>query len=115
MLPGSWISTVRSMCMGVSEFCTAKERKERYKSLWFCSMGVEAGLQPSNPASATTSKAYFLCGKERDLVRAAEAYIYAKSQLNAQAMFNLGYNHILTIQIRGSKKIHFKRLLSLSY
>ncbi|WZY76811.1 hypothetical protein YC2023_023195 [Brassica napus] len=33
------------------------------KSLWFCSMGVEAGLQPSNPASATTSKAYFLCVK----------------------------------------------------
>lgn len=26
-------------------------------------------------------------------MRAAEAYMYAKSQLNAQAMFNLGYMH----------------------
>lgn len=32
-------------------------------------------------------------GKERDFVRAAEAYMYAKCQLNAQAMFNLGYMH----------------------
>lgn len=29
----------------------------------------------------------------RDYERAAEAYIHAKSQSNAQAMFNLGYMH----------------------
>lgn len=35
-----------------------------------------------------------LCqGTERDYDRAAEAYIHAKSQSNAQAMFNLGYMH----------------------
>lgn len=32
-------------------------------------------------------------GTERDYIRAAEAYMHAKSQSNAQAMFNLGYMH----------------------
>lgn len=32
-------------------------------------------------------------GTERDFDRAAEAYMHAKSQANAQAMFNLGYMH----------------------
>lgn len=32
-------------------------------------------------------------GTERDYERAAEAYMHAKSQSNAQAMFNLGYMH----------------------
>lgn len=32
-------------------------------------------------------------GTEVDYDRAAEAYMHAKSQLNAQAMFNLGYMH----------------------
>lgn len=34
-----------------------------------------------------------LQGTERDYDRAAEAYMHAKSQSNAQAMFNLGYMH----------------------
>ena len=32
-------------------------------------------------------------GTVRDYDRAAEAYMHAKSQSNAQAMFNLGYMH----------------------
>lgn len=32
-------------------------------------------------------------GTDVDYDRAAEAYMHAKSQLNAQAMFNLGYMH----------------------
>lgn len=32
-------------------------------------------------------------GIERDYDRAAEAYLHAQSQSNAQAMFNLGYMH----------------------
>ena len=32
-------------------------------------------------------------GTERDYDRAAKAYMHAKSQSNAQAMFNLGYMH----------------------
>lgn len=34
-----------------------------------------------------------LQGTERDYERAAEAYMHAHSQSNAQAMFNLGYMH----------------------
>ncbi|KAF2317502.1 hypothetical protein GH714_023231 [Hevea brasiliensis] len=36
---------------------------------------------------------FFFKGMERDYERAAEAYMHAKSQSNAQAMFNLGYMH----------------------
>jgi SEL1 protein len=32
-------------------------------------------------------------GTDRDFERAAEAYMHAHSQANAQAMFNLGYMH----------------------
>lgn len=35
----------------------------------------------------------FTQGTDVDFDRAAEAYMHAKSQLNAQAMFNLGYMH----------------------
>lgn len=34
---------------------------------------------------------FTLQGTERDFERAAEAYMHAHSQANAQAMFNLGY------------------------
>jgi SEL1 protein len=34
-----------------------------------------------------------LHGTDRDFERAAEAYMHAHSQANAQAMFNLGYMH----------------------
>lgn len=37
--------------------------------------------------------AFLFQGTERDYDRAAEAYMHAKSQSNAQAMFNLGYMH----------------------
>ncbi|KAF2597336.1 hypothetical protein F2Q68_00008960 [Brassica cretica] len=79
----------RSMCMGVSEFCTAKERKERAHALWW-----RASKQGNDYAALLVGDAYYHArGNGRDFVRAAEAYMYAKSQLNAQAMFNLGYMH----------------------
>ncbi|CAN6852561.1 unnamed protein product, partial [Brassica oleracea] len=79
----------RSMCMGVSEFCTAKERKERAHALWW-----RASKQGNDYAALLVGDAYYHGrGNGRDFVRAAEAYMYAKSQLNAQAMFNLGYMH----------------------
>lgn len=36
---------------------------------------------------------FLLQGVARDYERAAEAYMHAQSQSNAQAMFNLGYMH----------------------
>ncbi|CAH8334543.1 unnamed protein product [Eruca vesicaria subsp. sativa] len=79
----------RSMCMGVSGFCTVKERKERAHALWW-----RASKQGNDYAALHVGDAYYYGrGKEKDFVLAAEAYMYAKSQLNAQAMFNLGYMH----------------------
>ncbi|CAN6845041.1 unnamed protein product [Brassica oleracea] len=76
----------RSMCMGASEFCTAKERKERAHALWW-----RASKQGNDYAALLVGDAYYHGrGNGRDFVRAAEAYMYANSQLNAQAMFNLG-------------------------
>uniref|UniRef100_A0A1J3F7Q4 ERAD-associated E3 ubiquitin-protein ligase component HRD3A n=1 Tax=Noccaea caerulescens TaxID=107243 RepID=A0A1J3F7Q4_NOCCA len=79
----------RSMCMGVSGFCTDKERHERAHSLWW-----RASEQGNEHAALLIGDAYYYGrGTERDFVRAAEAYMHAKSQSNAQAMFNLGYMH----------------------
>ncbi|CAD5317106.1 unnamed protein product [Arabidopsis thaliana] len=79
----------RSMCMGVSGFCTDKERHDRAHSLWW-----RASEQGNEHAALLIGDAYYYGrGTERDFVRAAEAYMYAKSQSNAQAMFNLGYMH----------------------
>ncbi|KAL0731738.1 hypothetical protein Bca4012_027832 [Brassica carinata] len=79
----------RSICMGVSGFCTDKERKERAHALWW-----RASKQGNDYAALLVGDAYYYGrGKEKDYVRAAEAYMYAKSQLNAEAMFNLGYMH----------------------
>ncbi|KAL1216861.1 ERAD-associated E3 ubiquitin-protein ligase component HRD3A [Cardamine amara subsp. amara] len=79
----------RSMCMGVSGLCTDKERHERAHSLWW-----RASEQGNEHAALLIGDAYYYGrGTERDFVRAAEAYMYAKSQSNAQAMFNLGYMH----------------------
>ncbi|KAF2298424.1 hypothetical protein GH714_023543 [Hevea brasiliensis] len=61
-----------SMCMGESGFCTDTQRHQRAFSF--------GGKLLSR-------------GMERDYERAAEAYMHAKSQSNAQAMFNLGYMH----------------------
>ncbi|KFK41793.1 hypothetical protein AALP_AA2G172800 [Arabis alpina] len=79
----------RSMCIGVSGFCTAKERHDRAHSLWW-----RASEQGNDYAALLVGDAYYYGrGEERDFVRAAEAYMYAKCQLNAQAMFNLAYMH----------------------
>lgn len=43
--------------------------------------------------SSLISLFWLLQGTERDYERAAEAYMHAQSQVNAQAMFNLGYMH----------------------
>ncbi|CAN7040941.1 unnamed protein product [Brassica rapa subsp. trilocularis] len=61
----------RSMCMGVSEFCTVKERKERAHALWW-----RASKQGNDYAALLVGDAYYYGrGKERDFVRAAEAYM----------------------------------------
>ncbi|CAA7043144.1 unnamed protein product [Microthlaspi erraticum] len=79
----------RSMCMGVYGFCTDKERHDRAHSLWW-----RASEQGNEHAALLIGDAYYYGrGTERDFGRAAEAYMYAKSQSNAQAMFNLGYMH----------------------
>lgn len=48
--------------------------------------------------SLSLETTFFSCffvfqGTQRDYERAAEAYMHARSQSNAQAMFNLGYMH----------------------
>ncbi|KAL8139717.1 hypothetical protein V2J09_005738 [Rumex salicifolius] len=79
----------RGMCMGASGFCTDAERHQRAHSLWW-----QASEQGNEHAALLIGDAYYYGrGIERDYDRAAEAYMHAKSQLNAQAMFNLGYMH----------------------
>ncbi|KAF5734566.1 hypothetical protein HS088_TW15G00058 [Tripterygium wilfordii] len=78
-----------SMCMGESGFCTDAERHQHAHSLWW-----QASEQGNEHAALLIGDAYYYGrGTERDYVRAAEAYMHAKSQSNAQAMFNLGYMH----------------------
>ncbi|KAL1802315.1 hypothetical protein ACET3Z_030962 [Daucus carota] len=79
----------RSMCMGESGFCTDAERHQIAHSLWW-----QASEQGNEHAALLIGDAYYYGrGTERDYDRAAEAYMHAKSQSNAQAMFNLGYMH----------------------
>ncbi|XP_047941801.1 ERAD-associated E3 ubiquitin-protein ligase component HRD3A-like [Salvia hispanica] len=79
----------RSMCMGVSGHCTDAERHQRAHVLWW-----RASEQGNEHAALLIGDAYYYGrGTERDFDRAAEAYMHAKSQSNAQAMFNLGYMH----------------------
>lgn len=80
----------RSMCMGESGFCTEAERLERAHSLWW-----QASEQGNEHAALLIGDAYYYGrgGMGIDYDRAAEAYMHAKSQSNAQAMFNLGYMH----------------------
>ncbi|KAI3762246.1 hypothetical protein L1987_52671 [Smallanthus sonchifolius] len=78
-----------SMCMGESGLCTDAERHQRAHSLWW-----QASEQGNEHAALLIGDAYYYGrGTERDYDRAADAYMHAKSQLNAQAMFNLGYMH----------------------
>ncbi|KAL2478893.1 ERAD-associated E3 ubiquitin-protein ligase [Forsythia ovata] len=78
-----------SMCMGESGMCTDAERRRRAHALWW-----QASEQGNEHAALLIGDAYYYgWGTERDYVRAAEAYKHAKSQLNAQAIFNLGYMH----------------------
>ncbi|CAI8593494.1 unnamed protein product [Vicia faba] len=79
----------RSMCMGESGLCTDAERHQRAHSLWW-----QASEQGNEHAALLIGDAYYYgMGTVRDYDRAAEAYMHAKSQSNAQAMFNLGYMH----------------------
>ncbi|KAG5536079.1 hypothetical protein RHGRI_023759 [Rhododendron griersonianum] len=79
----------RSMCMGESGFCSDAERHLRAHSLWW-----QASEQGNEHAALLIGDAYYYGrGTEKDYDRAAEAYMHAKSQSNAQAMFNLGYMH----------------------
>ncbi|KAL9999201.1 putative ERAD-associated E3 ubiquitin-protein ligase component HRD3 [Helianthus debilis subsp. tardiflorus] len=48
---------------------------------------------PNRPRQVLLTHSHVFVGTERDYDRAADAYMHAKSQLNAQAMFNLGYMH----------------------
>ncbi|KAI6683515.1 hypothetical protein NL676_029428 [Syzygium grande] len=78
-----------SMCMGEAGFCTDAERHQRSHYLWW-----QASEQGNEHAALLIGDAYYYGrGTERDYERAAEAYMHAKSQSNAQAMFNLGYMH----------------------
>ncbi|KAL3748991.1 hypothetical protein ACJRO7_010129 [Eucalyptus globulus] len=79
----------RSMCMGEAGFCTDAERHQRSHYLWW-----QASEQGNEHAALLIGDAYYYGrGTERDYERAAEAYMHAKSQANAQALFNLGYMH----------------------
>lgn len=79
----------QSMCMGESGFCTDAERHQCAHSLWW-----QASEQGNEHAALLIGDAYYYGrGIERDYDRAADAYMRAKFQSNAQAMFNLGYMH----------------------
>lgn len=79
----------RGVCMGASGFCTDTERHQRAHTLWW-----QASEQGNEHAALLIGDAYYYGrGTERDYDRAAEAYMHARSQSNAQAMFNLGYMH----------------------
>ncbi|KAM7279396.1 hypothetical protein ACFE04_006530 [Oxalis oulophora] len=79
----------RSMCIGEAGFCMNSERHQRAHSLWW-----QASEQGNEHAALLIGDAYYYGrGTERDFERAAEAYKHARSQSNAQAMFNLGYMH----------------------
>lgn len=78
-----------SMCMGEAGLCTDAERHQRAHTLWW-----QASEQGNEHAALLIGDAYYYGrGTERDYDRAADAYMHAKSQSNAQAMFNLGYMH----------------------
>ncbi|KAK1325266.1 hypothetical protein QJS10_CPA01g00393 [Acorus calamus] len=79
----------RSMCIGESGFCTDMERHQRTHALWW-----QASEQGNEHAALLIGDAYYYGrGTEKDYEHAAEAYMHAQSQSNAQAMFNLGYMH----------------------
>ncbi|KAK1583235.1 hypothetical protein Q3G72_022040 [Acer saccharum] len=69
----------RSMCMGESGLCTDAERHQCAHSLWW-----QASEQGDEHAALLIGDAYYY---------GRRLYMHAKSQNNAQAMFNLGYIH----------------------
>ncbi|KAF9592461.1 hypothetical protein IFM89_014951 [Coptis chinensis] len=78
-----------SMCLGETGFCTDTERHQRVHALWW-----QASEQGNEHAALLIGDAYYYGrGTERDYDRAVEAYVLARFQSNAQAMFNLGYMH----------------------
>nr|GEV57631.1 ERAD-associated E3 ubiquitin-protein ligase component HRD3A [Tanacetum cinerariifolium] len=82
ILPRGIIENARGLC-------TDSERHQRVHSLWW--QDFEQG---NKHAALLIGDAYYYGhGIERDYDRAADAYMHAKLQLNAQAMFNLGYMH----------------------
>lgn len=79
----------RGLCIGESGRCTDSERHQRAHSFWW-----QASEQGNEHAALLIGDAYYYGrGTERDYLRAADAYMHAKSQSNAQAVFNLGYMH----------------------
>ncbi|XP_042406303.1 ERAD-associated E3 ubiquitin-protein ligase component HRD3-like [Zingiber officinale] len=79
----------QNICMGESDFCTDTERHLRAHTLWW-----QASEQGNEHAALLIGDAYYYGrGTDRDYERAAEAYMHAQSESNAQAMFNLGYMH----------------------
>ncbi|XP_074559732.1 ERAD-associated E3 ubiquitin-protein ligase component HRD3-like [Curcuma longa] len=79
----------QNICMGESGFCTDTERHLRAHTLWW-----QASEQGNEHAALLIGDAYYYGrGTDRDYERAAEAYMHAQSESNAQAMFNLGYMH----------------------
>ncbi|KAJ1297878.1 hypothetical protein BS78_01G411600 [Paspalum vaginatum] len=79
----------QSICMGESGFCSDMERHLRSHALWW-----QASEQGNEHAALLIGDAYYYGrGVARDYDRAAEAYMHARSQSNAQAIFNLGYMH----------------------
>nr|GEV27814.1 ERAD-associated E3 ubiquitin-protein ligase component HRD3A-like [Tanacetum cinerariifolium] len=88
---GAWISLSRWALESyyLKGLCTDSERHQRAHSLWW-----QASEQGNKHATLLIGDAYYYGqGIERDYDRAADAYMHAKLQLNAQAMFNLGYMH----------------------
>ena len=110
----------QSMCLGESGFCTDAELHQRAHSLWWqaseqgnehaalligdayyygrvCSESISIESQMFQNHVFEIFSFFHVSistqGTDVDYDRAAEAYMHAKSQLNAQAMFNLGYMH----------------------
>ncbi|KAJ7526127.1 hypothetical protein O6H91_17G083700 [Diphasiastrum complanatum] len=77
------------VCIGRSGFCTDAERHQKAHRFW-----RHASEQGNEHAALLIGDAYYYGrGTDKDLERAAEAYMLARAQQNAQAMFNLGYMH----------------------
>ncbi|XP_002989053.2 ERAD-associated E3 ubiquitin-protein ligase component HRD3A [Selaginella moellendorffii] len=78
-----------AVCIGKNGYCTVEERHHRAHTLWRF-----ASEQGNEYAALLIGDAYYYGrGTVKDLDRAAEAYMRARLQFNAQAMYNIGYMH----------------------